>query len=222
MYICRRTPQPIIIDGRLDEPVWSRAPAVGDFVLADGEGQPQLPTEVRACWDSSYLYVAFVCVDTDIWGTLRQRDDPLYEEEVCEAFLSSGGDVTKYYEFNFSPHNVVFDAKVECPESGDRRFMKNDPTWDCQGLRSAVQVVGTLDDHSDVDERWTVEVALPFSEIGRQGQPPRDGETWRANFYRIDRAGEGEYSCWSPTLADPPNFHVPGRFGRFVFSTDEL
>ena len=130
--------------------------------------------------------------------------------------------VTKYFEFNFSPHNVVFDARIECPDSGDRRFMKSDVEWDCEGLRSAVQVKGTLDDHSDVDERWTVEVALPFSQIGREGRAPVEGEKWRANFFRIDRAGEGEFSCWSPTLADPPNFHVPGRFGNLVFSTKEV
>jgi len=69
-----------------------------------------------------------------------------------------------------------------------------------------------------VDERWTVEAALPFAEIGRGGRAPEEGEEWRANFYRIDRAGGGEFSCWSPTLADPPNFHVPSRFGRLVFT----
>jgi hypothetical protein len=61
-----------------------------------------------------------------------------------------------------------------------------------------------------------VEAALPFSQIGREGRAPLDGERWRANFYRIDRAGAGEFSCWSPTLV--PNFHVPARFGNLVFS----
>jgi hypothetical protein len=184
----------------------------------DGDAEPQLPTEVRACWDDEHLYLAFVCVDTDIWGTLRQRDDPIYEEEVVEAFLSSSGDVTRYFEFNFSPHNIVFDAAIQCPESGDRHYMKANVAWNCEGLRSAVHVVGTPDDRGDLDEKWTVEVALPFSQIGRGGSRPADGEEWRANFYRIDRAERGEFSCWSPTLSDPPNFHVPGRFGRLAFS----
>jgi hypothetical protein len=206
------------VDGRLDEPVWARASSLGDFRRARGNGEPQLPTEVKLCWDDAHLYLAFVAVDTDIWGTYRKRDDPVWEEEVVEAFLSSGGDVTKYFEFNFSPHNVVFDAKIEIPESGDRNFMQVDVDWNCRNLKSAVSVVGTLDDHSDIDQKWTVEVALPFSEIGRERRPPKDGERWRANFYRIDRAGEGESSCWSPTLV--PNFHLPGRFGELAFSTE--
>ncbi|MFB3881052.1 MAG: carbohydrate-binding family 9-like protein [Armatimonadota bacterium] len=219
-YTCRRTLERIAVDGDLSEQVWSRVAPVGDFLLAGDAAKPKLPTELRLCWDASNLYLAFIAVDTDIWGTLRQRDDPIYNEEVVEAFLCSGGDVTRYYEFEFSPHGVVFDAAIRCPESGDRRFLEADVSWDCEGLQSAVTVSGTLDDHSDVDERWTVEVALPFSQIGRDGRPPMDGEAWRANFYRIDRAGEGDFSCWSPTLAHPPNFHVPARFGHLVFSEE--
>jgi hypothetical protein len=218
IYVCRRTPEAITTDGHLDEAVWRRLHVVGDFVMAGGSGLPQLPTEVRACWDAGNLYLAFSAIDTDIWGDMRRRDDPIYEEEVVEVFLCSGRDLTRYFEFEFSPHNVVFDAAIECPESGDRRFMKADPEWDCEGLKSAVHVVGTLDDHSDLDQRWTVEVALPFGQIGHTGRPPAEGEVWRANFYRIDRAEEGEFSCWSPTLADPPNFHVPRRFGFVEFS----
>ena len=240
----------MVVDGRLDEPVWARVPPVGDFLLNDGSGQPQLPTELRICWDDSNLYLAFIAVDTDIWGAYRQRDDPVWEEEVVEAFISSGGDVTRpssaeggraatdaadplgrrpslrlalratanYFEFNFSPHNVVFDARIEIPENGDRAQMKSDIAWNCEGLRSVVRVVGTLDRHDDLDERWTVEAAIPFCQIGRDGRTPRKGERWRANFYRIDRAGDGEFSAWSPTLV--PNFHVPARFGHLVFSTE--
>lgn len=216
-YRCLRTEEPIVIDGRLEEPVWSRVPPVGDFLLNDGSGAPQLPTELKLCWDDHHLYLAFVAVDTDIWGTYRQRDDPIWEEEVVEAFLSTGGDVTQYFEFNFSPHNVVFDARIQIPEDGDRTRMQSDVAWDCEGLRSAVQVVGTIDQRDDVDQRWVVEVAIPFAQIGREGRAPLEGEVWRANFYRIDRAGEGEFSAWSPTLV--PNFHVPARFGYLIFST---
>ena len=221
-YTCRKTVEPITIDGHLTEGIWSQLESVGDFTLGDGTEAPQLPTEVKMCWDESNLYLAFVAVDTDIWGKMRERDDPIYQEEVVEAFLCSGGDVTRYFEFEFSPHNVVFDAKIECPESGDRREMTADVGWDCAGLQSAVQVVGSLDDSSDVDERWTVEVALPFASIGRDGKPPVDGEEWRGNFYRIDQAGGGEFSCWSPTLVLPPNFHVPARFGRLRFSGESM
>lgn len=217
VYVCRRTPQPIVVDGVLDEATWRRALPVGDFRLTDGS-EPQLPTELKLCWDESNLYLAFAVVDTDIWGTLLRRDDPIYEEEAVEAFLAPTGDPTGYFEFEWSPRNVVFDARIACPAlEGDRGGMRAEVGWDCRGQRSAVRVVGTLDCRDDLDQQWTVEAALPFAEIGREGRAPQEGEEWRANFYRIERAGAGEFSCWSPTLK--PDFHVPGRFGRIVFST---
>jgi hypothetical protein len=38
---------------------------------------------------------------------------------------------------------------------------------------------------------------------------------WRANFYRIERPhdAEPEFSCWSPTMSDPADFHKPAYFG---------
>lgn len=218
IYVCRRTPEPISIDGRLDEAVWDRITPIGNFRFVDGVGEPQLPTELRLCWDDEHLYLGWIALDTDIWGTYRNHDDPVWEEEVVEAFLCSGGDVTKYFEFNFSPHNVVFDAKIQIPENGDRKFMQADAAWVCQGLQSAVEVFGTLDNHNVIDEKWVVTAAVPFAEIGRDGRAPLDQEEWRANFYRIDRAGKGEFSCWSPTLQG--NFHVPARFGRLIFSQE--
>jgi hypothetical protein len=216
-HVVRRTADPLVIDGRLDEPVWSRLQPVSDLKLMDGMTHPQLPTEVKLCWDDRYLYLAFTAIDTDIWGTMRNRDDPIYEEEVVETFLSSSGDPTRYYEFEWSPHNTVFDAVIHCPnEWGDRSTMTADTAWNCSGLLSAVQVVGTIDRRDDLDQQWTVEVALPFAEIGRNGRPPTDGDRWRANFYRIDRADKGESSGWSPTLKH--DFHVPARFGTIVFS----
>ena len=219
IYVVRRTADAITVDGKLNESVWSRVQPVGDLKLMDGKSEPQLHTDVKLCWDQRNLYIAFTAIDTDIWGPMRNRDDPIYEEEVVETFLSSGGDVTRYYEFEWSPHNVVFDAKIHCPnEWGDRSTMTADIAWDCKGLQSAVQVVGTVDKRDDIDQQWIVEVALPFAEIGRDGKPPENGERWRANFYRIDRAGGGESSGWSPTLKG--DFHVPARFGTLVFSNE--
>jgi hypothetical protein len=42
---------------------------------------------------------------------------------------------------------------------------------------------------------------------------------WRANFYRTDtRKGmsDQEFTAWSPTLVQPPAFHVPEYFGVLI------
>ena len=42
---------------------------------------------------------------------MTNRDDPLYNEEVVEAFVAPE-DTHHYYEFNLSPRNVVFDSEI--------------------------------------------------------------------------------------------------------------
>jgi len=242
-YHCPRVAAPIRIDGDIHKPVWKavapqwllpahgRIPEelweqIGDETLFAESDLPHAqrptpdtflfqPTAFRALWSATYLYLAFQCADCDIWGTFTQRDDPLYEEEVVEAFLSPTGDVRHYYEFEVSPRNVVFDAAVDSPER-KRATMTVITIWDCPGLETAVKVCGTLENRYDIDRWWSVEIAIPF--IGFPNiHAPRPGDTWRANFYRIDRADPPEFSAWSPTLKEPPDFHVPDRFGYLVF-----
>jgi hypothetical protein len=185
---------------------------------------------------------AFRCLDTDIWGTYERRDDPLYEEEVVEAFLCPTGDLRHYYEFEVNPRNVVFDARVHCPDL-HRATMRVDISWDCPGLETSVLVEGILHttppdhrrpttDHTEVQRggdaanpstvnlqpsSWTVEMVIPFAAFP-EVNPPRPGDVWRANFYRIDRADPPEFTAWSPTLESPANFHVPERFGYLAFA----
>ncbi len=181
-------------------------------------------TVFSAAWTESHLYLLFHCVDRDIWGTYTERDAPLFEEEVVEAFLCPTGDLRRYYEFEVSPHNVIFDAKVFSPDL-HRRTMQVDTTWNCPGLQSAVHIEGTLRS-SPPDSRpptpdprswWSVEIAIPFAAFP-EVNPPKPGDVWRANFYRIDRADPPEFTAWSPTLENPPNFHVPERFGFLEFA----
>jgi carbonic anhydrase/acetyltransferase-like protein (isoleucine patch superfamily)/bifunctional DNA-binding transcriptional regulator/antitoxin component of YhaV-PrlF toxin-antitoxin module len=213
-YRCRRASGPIHVDGSLDELSWSRAEAIPLLLAGDGEA-PRLATEVRLCWDDRCLYAAFSCKDTDIWGTYFQRDEPLYDEEVVELFLSPTGDLRHYFEFEVSPRNTLFDAKVFSPE-GDRRSMLVDVEWNAPGIQTAVRVAGTLDNRDDVDLGWIAEIAIPFADLGLAG-PPSPGDRWRANFHRIERGEVEEFSAWSPTLKIPADFHVPSRFGTIEF-----
>jgi alpha-galactosidase len=63
--------------------------------------------------------------------------------------------------------------------------------------------------------RWSAVLTIPLGPLCG-GAPP---ERWRANFYRIDRGGRDEFTAWSPTFSEPPDFHVPARFGLLRLST---
>ena len=62
--------------------------------------------------------------------------------------------------------------------------------WGFPGLQSAVHVDGTLNDSSDVDKGWTVELAFPWKGAkwlaGDRPLPPKDGDTWKIFFGRFE------------------------------------
>jgi hypothetical protein len=150
--------------------------------------------------------VRFECDDRDIWATHSRRDAPLWEEEVVELFVAPGeGDPTEYVEIEVNPLGAIFDARVTNPE-GRRDSMRVDAAWNAAGL---VAVVARPSPGT-----WTAELEIPWIDLCG-GALPR---VWRANFFRIERPRDGdhEFSCWSPTLADPPDFHKPAFFGRLV------
>lgn len=188
-WTVRRRPSPLI---------WKEIPPLSPLALADGSGAPEQATTVRLCWDEEALHVRFDCEDRDAWGTYRQRDEPLWQEEVVEVFLAPGEeDPIDYAEIEVSPLGVLFDARIHNPTSL-RADMTADVAWDCPGLRWQA---GRGKERQD----WWAELSIPL------GSP----RVWRANFYRVERPRDGapEYSCWSPTLTDPADFHKPARFG---------
>lgn len=187
---------------------WARAATLPPLLLADGSGPAQQQTVTRVCYNRQMLFVRFDCADTEIWGTYTQRDEAIYDEEVVEVFIAPGTTTpVDYYEFEVSPNGVLLEVLAHNP-TGDRAQMHLDFTWDCAGLQWAAQ-------RDDAHNQWRVIYAFPWASIGAPGQLPTH---WRANFYRIDRPrnAEHEFSCWSPTMIDPADFHRPAYFGYLV------
>ena len=209
-YTARRAAKAPVIDGELNDAVWKAAAPVvlrGSF---DGR-QPSLRTEVRLAYDDQHLYVAFDVEDPDLWGTLRKRDEPIYEQEVVEVFLDANADGRTYNELQVSPHNVTFDAYFPARRQG------MDLSWD-SGMTTAVKVRGTLDNPADRDEGWRVELKIPFARLAEVPNiPPKKGDRWRFNAYRLEhverRQVEGQ--SFSPLFVG--DFHALPRFGWLVF-----
>ena len=62
------------------------------LLLTESAGRPRQQTQVRFRWDAASLHVLFVAEDSHVWATLRERDAPLYKEEVFEVLLDPEGD----------------------------------------------------------------------------------------------------------------------------------
>jgi len=217
-HVCRRALSPMAIDGVLDEETWQQAPPMGEFrCFLTKQGKPLYPTEAKCAWDDQHLYFAFVAEDPDIWSHYTQRDQNLWEEEVVEVYLDPDGDGKNYREFEVNPRNAVVDLNI--PQGIDIGDVEVARKWDAVNLQAAVRANGTINRREDTDRSWTVELALAWEDLTPEGTPPKIGEVWRAQLYRIDRSRtlpgpeKQEFSGWSPT----DTFHNPLRFGRLVF-----
>jgi hypothetical protein len=224
-YTCWKSSQPVTVDGRFDEAAWKQAAPVAlwDVRYIDDPKPHTRPTEVRLLWDKTHLYILFVATDPDVWSVLTERDADLWNDEVVEVFFDPVGEGMDYVEFEVNPLNTVLDLLVT---RSPRR--KSFFEWSPE-LFTATQVGGTANNFEDIDQYWSMEMAMPWKAlitdisdvIGGRSLPPQDGDVWRFNFYRYERIRENgkektiEYSAWSPT--GEINFHMPERFGVVTF-----
>jgi hypothetical protein len=222
-YACVRVVERPVIDGRLDDQAWQQAPATEAFVRFDenrADGKT-LTTTAKLAWDDQALYVAWECEDPDIWSTIAERDGNLWEGEVVEAYVDPDGNGKDYREFEISPLNTVIDLSIPQAVGGQPQDVEGARKWNATGWETAVKVQGTLDDREDADTRWTAEAAIPWANFaGAKRLPPRVGDIWRIQLFRIDRSESlpnPQFSAWSPT----DTFHNPSRFGRLFFGGNQ-
>ena len=209
----------ITIDGKLDEPSWSAAASTGPFVdVGSGRESPHAPTRgsAKLLWDDTHLYVGFEVTDKKVHGgwPADAKDPHLWEKDTVEIMIDPDGDGDNkdYYEIQVNPQNLVFDTQYDAYNSpnGNGRGPFGHEEWSA-GLTSAVIIHGTMDDDSDVDQGYTVEVKIPWASFTKaRRSPPSAGDTWRMNFYAMKNNGG---TAWSPILG-MGNFHRASRFGR--------
>jgi len=186
---------------------WGPAPYVTDF---------------SALWSSDALFLRFDARDPSPWHTMTKRDEHLWEEEVVEAFLDLDRSGRDYAEIEISPANVVCDVRMERPHP-DKKY---DLTWNMEGLETRVV---PFQDGAGKTIGWTALARLPWAgfrtlpSAAKIAVPPRPGDKWRFNVFRVERPGgkerplEGAVEvAWS----DPgsPSFHVPAAFRDLVFA----
>jgi hypothetical protein len=182
-YTCYRTPTRIRVDGDLTKPAWQQAPKSGRFVDMVTGYPGWFDTRCAALWDETHLYIAFWVEEPFLEAQLSERDSTIFQENDIEVFFD-GGDC--YYEFEINALGTIWELNLPKPygEGGVPVLGCNLP-----GLKCAVQVRGTLNDPSDVDEGWSVEAAFPWKELGTynagRSTPPNPGDVWRMNFSRV-------------------------------------
>jgi hypothetical protein len=187
-YVCYRTPAPLAIDGRLDEPAWRKAAWTEDFVDIEGalKPKPRLRTRAKMLWDAVCLYIGAELEEPDVWATLTRRDSIIFRDNDFEVFIDTRADTHCYYELEMNALGTEWDLFLVRP------YRDGGPAihaWDIQGLKTKVAVDGTINHLGDKDAGWTVEIAMPLEvlkEARPDKKPPAAGDQWRLNFSRVE------------------------------------
>ncbi len=235
-YICYRAGS-VTVDGNIDDSEWSHAPWSRLFTDIEGSLRPAplYDTRVKMMWDDSFLYIAAELKEPHIWARLRMRDTVIFHDNDFEVFIDPDGDTQGYYEFEMNAFNTVWDLLLTRPY---RDYGQVIDAWDITGLKSAVKIYGTINDPSDTDDRWTVELAYPFEVLKEWGNMPVDGTVWRMNFSRVNwktRIENGTYVKetgpepgsilpeynWLWTPQGLINIHYPEMWGFVQFSAGD-
>lgn len=187
-YVCYQSETPLIIDGQLDEKMWEYASWTDLFVDIEGACKPipRYETRAKMLWDKEYFYIAADMKEPHVWAKLTNRDAVIYHDNDFEVFIDPDGDTHEYFELEVNAYGTEWDLFLVKPYRDGGPALHS---WDIQGLKTAVHVDGTINNPSDMDTGWSIEIAIPWNvlrECAYKDSPPKNGHIWRVNFSRVE------------------------------------
>lgn len=229
-YVCVRATSAPALTGNLDQEVWKHARWTSEFVDIEGgiRQPPWFRTRVKMLWDDDYFYIAAELEEPHVWATLTEHDSVIFHDNDFEVFIDPDGDNHNYYEYEINALATDWDLRLVKPYRDGGPALNE---WEVPGLKKGVKVQGTINDPSNTDKGWTLELAFPWRVLGEHANcpcPPQPGDQWRVNFSRVEwdlRVVDGKYEkvpdhpehnwVWSPQGAI--DMHRPEMWGYVQF-----
>jgi hypothetical protein len=196
----RITGTPPSIDGRIDDEVWTLAPAIEDLVQNEPDNMAPATerTTIQVAFDDRDLYVAVRCYmkdPTQIVSALGRRDT-FPPTDMIRLSFDPRHDHSTAYVFHTNPAGVQMDDTW----FDDTRFSPDyDAVWQVQ---TAI-----------TKEGWDAEFRIPFSQL-RFNYTPGQVMVWGFNVRR-DIHRKGEHARWVASPRGTQGF--VSRFGHLIF-----
>lgn len=201
---------------RIDDPVWEKAEVLSDFTWSLERVPPSIPVfpvEVRVLWCPEALYVRFVSDGANLKAPFTQRDEKHFLGDVVEVFLDPRGEGRRYFEFQVSPANQIFDQRLEIAgkpqvapslrlRQASAKDFRADLAWNAAGLETASRI------HEVAGKtKWVVELKIPAAALAEKAFAPG---TLRANFLRyrpvpVPPGGDTAMLNWATVLHGCPH-----------------
>jgi hypothetical protein len=212
-YEVRRVTVPVVIDGRVDTKEWAAAGAPIEFIFPwDSQTGAKQKTRARLLWDDRNLYVSYECEDEDIVAQFTNRDDPVYRDDTVEIFLNvRPNQIAGYYGIEINVRGALQDYICADAQYYIKRFQT-------EGVKSGIQIDGTLNQRDDKDRGWSLELAIPWENFSDMNRVPQPGTIFTAELNRWDGVEPNRrLSLWVDSKLNWPHPHAPANFGQLVF-----
>ncbi|WP_299215709.1 DUF5916 domain-containing protein [uncultured Dokdonia sp.] len=165
-----RIDTPPKIDGILDDAIWSKLPAYGDFQMFEpgneGTIEDAFRTEVKMAYDDRAVYVAAYMYDPSpdsIASQFSQRDEIFVQADHFMVALNTYDDGINETRFYVTSAGTI----------GDQRVTQNDRDF---GFNVVFQCRVSRD-----EKGWYAEYRIPYNALRF---PVVDIQNWSVNFYR--------------------------------------
>src|SRR5688572_21919189 len=157
----------IVLDAKLDEPAWQRAPVARDQFTQSwpNPGKPGSdPTEVRVLYDDDALYVGLRMFDSrpdSIAAQLARRDASNIYSDWAHVIIDSYHDRRTAFRFSVNPKGVQKDVYSSNDNQEDTNW---DAVWD---VATRVDSLG-----------WVAEYRIPLSQLRFGGAAAGHERVW--------------------------------------------
>ena len=170
----------IVIDGKLDEPIWDYAPIATDFVMfAPDNGKAiddKKKTMVQVVYNDDAIYIGARLYDDEPKKILKEitQRDVFGTSEHFGVFINGFNDSQQDFRFFVSAAGVQMDCIFTNQDGEDFTW---DSIWDSKVLVT--------------DYGWTVEMKIPYAALRFSKEK---NQIWGINFYREIRRDRQSYT----------------------------
>ena len=188
----QRVAEPPIIDGSLEEEIWSLASVVDAFIQQEPEeGKPASErTEVRILYDPGHLFIgvhAFESRPDEMIATEMRRDsNRLLDEDNFQVIIDTFNDSRSGYMFVTNPLGAQLEQQIfeegegTGPGNNSNVHRNWDGVWHVATRRTA--------------DGWIAELSIPMTTLRF---PQAEVQSWGINFMR-NIPSKNERVFWAP------------------------
>ena len=169
----------LTLKNAMDSKLWDKMPKY-DFMhyvteLAHINLAPSEKAYVRYLCSDTDFFVRVDMVDSDVMtGAFQNQDHHYIQGDLIEVFIKPQND-SYYWEIYGLPNNLY--TRFYFPSKGTLSLPSGFGPTDVKiGVDS--KMYGTFNNHNDRDKGWSVVIAIPRTELEKNGKKFAPGEKW--------------------------------------------